>query len=107
MAMTVFQDVGGGPVDGAMEFTPTMIGHIIDVTGPITVPGYNETITSKNLEERLHYYQQYFSAIARERQISGNYSYGSRKVFTSTLGRLLIDRVRHLPMSKLIELFKG
>ena len=27
---------------------------------------------SKNLEERLHYYQQDFSAIAREQQISGN-----------------------------------
>ncbi len=71
------------------------------------MPGYNETITSKNLEERLHYYQQDFSAIARERQISGDYSYGGRKVFTSTLGRLLLDRVRHLPMSKLIEVFKG
>jgi len=107
MVMQVFQDEGGGPVDGDIAFTPTMIGHIIDVTGPITVPGYNETITSKNLEERLHYYQQDFSAIARERQISGDYSYGGRKVFTSTLGRLLLDRVRHLPMSKLIEVFKG
>jgi Protein of unknown function (DUF4012) len=107
MAMQVFQDEGGGPVDGDIAFTPTMIGHVIDVTGPITVPGYNETITSKSLEERLHYYQQDFSAIAREKQISGNYSYSGRKAFTSTLGRLLLDRVRHLPMSKLIKVVKG
>ena len=85
--MQVFQDEGGGPVDGDIAFTPTLIGHIIDVTGPIKVPEYNETITSKNLEERLHYYQQDFSAIAREKQISGNYSTSGRKAFTSTLGQ--------------------
>jgi Protein of unknown function (DUF4012) len=107
MAMQVFEDEGGGPVDGDIAFTPAMIGHIIDVTGPITVPGFNETITSKNLEERLHYYQQDFSAIAREKQITGNYTYGGRKAFTSLLGRLLLDHVRHLPLSKLMEVVKG
>jgi hypothetical protein len=107
MAMQVFQDEGGGPVDGDIAFTTKMIGHIIDVTGAIKVPGFNETITSKNLEERIHYYQQDFSAIAREKQISGDYSYGGRKAFTSILGRLLLDRVRHLPLSKLMEVVKG
>jgi hypothetical protein len=107
LAMQVFQDEGGGPVDGDIAFTPRMIGHIIDVTGPIKMPGFNETITSKNLEERIHYYQQDFSAIAREKQITGNYSYGGRKAFTSILGRLLLDRVRHLPLSKLMEVVKG
>lgn len=106
MTMQVFQDEGGGPVDGDIAFTPTLIGHIIDITGPIKVPGYDETITSKNLEERLHYYQQDFSAIAREKQISGNYSHSGRKAFTSTLGQLLLDRVRHFPVSKLIEVVK-
>jgi uncharacterized protein DUF4012 len=107
LAMQVFQDEGGGPVEGDIAFTPKMIGHIIDVTGPIYVPGFNETITSKNLEERIHYYQQDFSAIAREKQISGDYSYSGRKAFTSILGRLVLDRVRHLPLSKLVEVVKG
>lgn len=107
MTMQLFQDEGGGPVDGDIAFTPTLIGHIIDVTGPIKVPEYNETITSKNLEERLHYYQQDFSAIAREKQISGNFSKSGRKAFTSTLGKLLLDRVRHLPVKQLMEVVKG
>src|SRR5260370_22639425 len=51
MVMQVVQDERGGPVAGAIAFTPTMIGHIIDSTGPITVPRYNENITSNNLEE--------------------------------------------------------
>src|SRR5947208_14211154 len=106
MTVQWFQDEGCGPVDGDIAFTPTIIGHIIDITGPIKVPGYDETITSKNLEERLHYYQQDFSAIAREMQISGNYSHAGRKAFTSTLPQLLLDRVRHLPVSKLVEVVK-
>jgi hypothetical protein len=107
MTMQLYQDEGGGPVDGDIAFTPSLIGHIIDVIGPIKVPGYNETITSKNLEERLHYYQQDFSAIAREKQISGNYSHTGRKAFTSTLGKILLDRVRHAQVKQLIEIVKG
>lgn len=107
IVMQVFQSEGGGPVDGDIAFTTAMIGHIIDITGPIKVPGYGDTITSKNLEERLHYYQQDFSAIAREKQISGDYSHAGRKAFTSTLAQLLLDRVRHLPVSKLIAVVKS
>lgn len=106
MTIRVFQDEGGGPVDGDIAFTPRLIGHIIDITGPIKVPAYNEVITSKNLENRLHYYQQDFSAIAREKHISGNYSSTGRKAFTSTLAQLLLERVRHLSTNQLFEVGK-
>ncbi len=107
MTMQLFQDEGGGPVDGDIAFTPALISHILDVIGPIKVPGYNETITPQNLEDRLHYYQQDFSAIAREKQISGNYSHAGRKAFTSTLGKLLLDRVRHATIKQLTAIVKG
>lgn len=107
MTMQLYQDEGGGPVDGDIAFTPKLIGHILDVIGPIKVPGYDETITSQNLEERLHYYQQDFSAIAREKQISGNYTHAGRKAFTSTLGKLLLDRVRHAQVKQIINIVKG
>jgi hypothetical protein len=107
MTMQLFSDEGGGPLDGNIAFTPKLIGNILDVTGPIKVPGYNETITSKNLEERLHYYQQDFSAIAREKAISGNYTHAGRKAFTSTLAKMLLDRVRHLKPTQLIAVGKS
>ncbi len=107
MSMQVFQDEGGGPVDGDISFTPTFIGHILDVTGPIHVAEYNETITSKNLEERLHYYQQDYSAIAVEHQKSNDSSHAARKAFTSLVGKMLLDRVRHLPTSQLLNIIKG
>ncbi len=107
MNMQVFQEEGGGPVDGDIAFTPTFIGHIIDVTGPIHVAEYNETITSANLADRLHYYQQDYNAIAIEHQKSNDNSHQARKAFTSLLGKLLLDRVRHLPTKQLLNVIKG
>lgn len=107
MVIQVFEAEGGGPVDGDITFTPAFIGHIIDITGPIHVPQYNEVITSKNLADRLHYYQQNQAAISREQQISGNYSHTGRKAFTSLLGKLLLEKVRQLPTSKLLLVLKN
>ncbi len=103
----VFQEEGGGPVDGVIDFTPAFIGHIIDETGPIYVAEYNETITSANLEDRLHYYQQNYNAIAVEQLKSHDTSHQARKQFTSLLGKLLLSRVSHLPTAKLIALIKN
>ncbi len=105
--MQVFQEEGGGPVDGDIAFTPTFIGHIIDVTGPIHVAEYNETITSANLADRLHYYQQDYNAIAIEHQKSNDNSHQARKAFTSLLGKMLLDRVRHLPTKQLLNVIKA
>ncbi len=107
MVIADFEAEGGGTVDGDITFTPTFIGHIIDITGPIHVTDYNEVITSKNLADRLHYYQQNQAAISREQQISGNYGHTGRKAFTSLLGKLLLEKVRQLPTSKLLLVLKG
>jgi hypothetical protein len=107
LAMQVFQEEGGGPVDGDIALTPLVISHILDVVGPINVPLYGEVITAKNLEERLHYYQQNYAAIAIEQQKTHNYGHQARKSFTSLVGQLLLDKVRHLPVSQLIAIAKN
>ncbi len=107
LAMQVFQEEGGGPVDGDIALTPLVISHILDVVGPIKVPLYGEVITAKNLEDRLHYYQQNYAAIAIEQQKTNNYGHEARKSFTSLVGKLLLDKVRHLPVSQLIVIAKN
>ncbi len=104
--MQVFQEEGGGPVDGDIAFTPTFIGHLIDITGPIHVAEYNETITASNLEARLHYYQQDYTAIAIEHQKANDNSHQARKAFTSLLGKMLLDRVHHLSTKQLLDVIK-
>jgi hypothetical protein len=106
-AIKLFAMEGGGHVDGVIDLTPIPIEHILAITGPIYVPDYNETITSKNLEDRIHYYQQNPAGIALEKRISANdHSITARKRFTSLVGRLLQERIRHLPLSELMLIVK-
>ncbi|HEX6777333.1 MAG TPA: DUF4012 domain-containing protein, partial [Ktedonobacterales bacterium] len=106
-AINLFAKEGGGNVDGVIDLTPIPIEHILAITGPIYIPDYNETITSDNLEDRLHYYQQDPAGIAKEKQISGSdTSITARKRFTSLVGKLLEDKVRHEPVSQLIQIAK-
>ncbi|HLW03351.1 MAG TPA: DUF4012 domain-containing protein [Ktedonobacterales bacterium] len=106
-AIKLFEQEGGGKVDGVISLTPIPIEHILAITGPIFVPGYNETITSTNLEDRIHYYQQDPAGIAKEKQISaGNTSITARKRFTSLVGSLLQQRLRQLPFSQLMLVAK-
>jgi len=107
LAMQVFQEEGGGPVDGNIALTPTVIAHVLNVIGPIKVPQYNETITAQNLEDKLHYYQQDFGAIALERQKTGTSNAATRKAFTSLLGHLLLDKVRHLQVKQLVKVMQN
>ncbi|MGB8348444.1 MAG: DUF4012 domain-containing protein [Ktedonobacteraceae bacterium] len=106
MTMQLFEQEGGGPVDGDIALTPAVIAHVMYATGSVKMPGYNITVTPQNLEYWIHYYQQNPIAISQEKQISGNYSHSGRKAFTGELGQLVLERVRHLSPSKLIGVFK-
>ena len=92
-------------VDGVIMFTPFLIEHILAVVGPITVPGYNDTITAQNVEQRLHYYQQDNSGLAKQVVYQpGDTTTSSRKRFTSLLASLLMDKVRHAPPDEIIDM---
>ncbi len=85
--MQIFQEEGGGPVDGDIAFTPAFISHILDVVGPITVSEYNEVITT---------------AINLQILKTGTHNASTRKSFTNLLGKLLLDKVRHLKVNQLM-----
>ena len=48
---------GNVPVQGVIAITPVLIQHMLEMTGPINVPEYNETVTSQNLIALIHYHQ--------------------------------------------------
>ncbi len=94
-------------VDGVILFTPFLIEHVLQVTGPIHIASYNETITAQNLETRLHYYQLDNAGIAKQISISsGDKSTSDRKHFTSLVAHTLMDTVRHESPTMLLALAK-
>ncbi|MBA2287202.1 MAG: DUF4012 domain-containing protein, partial [Ktedonobacteraceae bacterium] len=48
---------GKGPLQGVIAITPVFIERMLEITGPIYIPEYNETVTAHNLIDRIHYHQ--------------------------------------------------
>jgi len=103
--MQLFHNEGGGDVDGVIQLTPTVIAHLLRVTGPIVVPGYNETITADNLEERIQFYQQDPRGIAIEQRLNPtDHTHSLRKRFTQLVTQLLQEKVKQLGENQLLLL---
>jgi Protein of unknown function (DUF4012) len=94
-------------VDGVVVFSPFLIAHILQITGPLVIPKYNETITAQNLEDRLHYYQLDNSGIYKEMLVENvNDKDQARKLFTKALSNILIQQALKAPPDELLSLGK-
>jgi hypothetical protein len=103
LAKFEFQD----NIDGVIVFSPFLISHVLEITGPITIPKYNETITAQNLEERLHYYQLDNSGIYKEELVENVQDPDiARKLFTKALANILIQHVLKAPPDELLGIAK-
>ncbi len=107
LIMNQYQYEFGKQTDGLILFSPFLISHVLQVTGPITVPEYNETITADNLEQRLHYYQLDNVGIRHEELVEHvEDPQIARKLFTKRLSGLLLAKVQALPTDKMVGLGK-
>jgi hypothetical protein len=106
IVMNYFQREGGGPVDGDIQITPVVIEQLLQITGPLHVAEYNETITAQNLEQKLHAYQQDPRLIAEQQQKTGTDTHSTRKAFTNLVGSLLLDRAKHMQIPQLLSFGK-
>jgi len=104
IAITKYKSEVGRQVDGVIMFTPFLIEHILQVIGPVEVPGYNDAITAQNLEERLHYYQLDNVGILKQLYQPGDKATSSRKRFTALLAHLLVDRLRQAPPDEILAI---
>lgn len=92
------QEGGTVPVQGVIAITPTFIRHVLDITGPIAVPEYHETVNSQNLIDRIHYYQLGPGRVGDDTpSLDGQSSV--RKHFTELLAVDLLARVRQISSS--------
>ncbi|BCL81257.1 DUF4012 domain-containing protein [Ktedonobacteria bacterium brp13] len=91
--------------DGVIMFTPELIKQVLQVTGPMVIPLYNETVTAQNLEAKLHYYQLDHDGIVKEKAIEHvKDDESARKLFTQRVTQQLMLTAMHLPVSKLLPL---
>jgi hypothetical protein len=106
IVMNYFQQEGGGPLDGDIQITPVVIEQFLQITGPIQIKEYGETINAQNLENKLHQYQQDPRLINLQAEKTGTDTHSTRKAFTNLVGTMLMDRIKHLPPTQLISFGK-
>nr|MDQ6909539.1 DUF4012 domain-containing protein [Actinomycetota bacterium] len=90
LAMDLWQRGGEAPVDGVVSFTPGLLGRILGVTGPVTVPSYGENVSASNLDERLDFYTHSEEALKNP----------NRKDFVAALAEVTLQRLLESPASQ-------
>jgi hypothetical protein len=103
---SLFQQEGGGPVDGDIQITPVIIEQFLQLTGPLKIPEYNDTVTAQNLEVKLHAYQQQQDLIDKQQSVTGTDSHSTRKAFTNLVGTLLLARAKQMTIPVLLNFGK-
>ena len=103
LAERIYQQESGQSVSGVVAITPAFIAQLLQLTGPVAVPGYPVTVTSQNLVQTIHHYQ--FQTNAQGVPSSDGLS-STRKHFTAVLGETVFARLRTLPAGAYSALLK-
>jgi hypothetical protein len=104
---TYMQEGGNVPVQGVIAMTPTLLQHVLTITGPIYVPEYQETVTSSNLIARIHFHQLIGIPGQGDGEAATPDGHSSlRKRFTELLGEHVLAHIRQLPSSSVAKLFQ-
>jgi len=72
-------------VDGVLALDPTAVAYLLDITGPIAVPGYGITVQGKDFAEFLFRYE------------NGANRQAGRKALLGTVADALIEKISSLP----------
>ncbi len=105
IAINVYKREFQHQVDGVIVFSPFLISRVLAATGPIYIPEYHETVTTQNLESKLHYYQLDNVGIRKAEIIEHEENADiARKLFTKRVSKVLMDKVRHASVTDVLAI---
>ncbi|MGO9872242.1 MAG: DUF4012 domain-containing protein [Acidimicrobiia bacterium] len=90
LAATLWSRGGEPPVNGVISMTPAVMARIVGVLGPVTVPGYDETITAANLVAQVDFHTHFEAPPAG----------GGRKDYHVALVHVVAQQLLDAPASK-------
>ncbi len=94
-AEDLFQVESGQRVDGVVQIDPAAISIVLDMTGPVAVPGYSQPVDSANV----------LPATLENTRTSRNGE--NRKAFLDVLATALLERLSALPPERWLDLGKA
>jgi hypothetical protein len=103
-------DLEGGTADvqGMVAITPALIQQVLEVTGPIFLSEYDETVTAQNLVDLIHYHQLGAGSEGNSKELTPDGQTTLRKHFVEVLSQDMMDTLHHLSaadLGKLISTF--
>jgi hypothetical protein len=99
--MTYQREGGNVPLQGVIAITPFFIEHVLNISGPISIPEYHETVTAQNLINLIHFHQ--LGEQGSDLIPSQNGYTSQRKQFTELLGEHLLSRVQQFSSSDIAK----
>jgi serine/threonine protein kinase len=106
-AEQVYRSEGGRvPLQGVIAITPALMAKLLTITGPISVPELHETVTERNLIDRIHYYELGPGKNAGSILLSPQGSPDAGRYFTELLVRHFLARFHQVRSSILSELLQ-
>jgi hypothetical protein len=97
---------GNVPVQGVIAITPWLIQHILQITGTVIVPGYNETVSAQNLIAEIHFHQLGQAGQGLDWIPAPGGHSSLRKQFTELLAEQVFARIHQLSSSDLSKLLQ-
>ncbi len=95
---------GQGAVQGVISITPALIQHLLEITGPLFLPEYKQTVTAQNLIDLIHYHQLGAGTEGNSSQLTADGQTSLRKHFTEVLTQHFMARFHRLSASDLSKL---
>ncbi len=91
---------GKGTFQGVIAITPQFIEQALAITGPVSVPEYQQVVTASNLIDLIHYYQLGAGAQGPDTVASPDGHSSLRKRFTSLLALHFMQQLRQMPTAR-------
>lgn len=88
----LYEEGGGGTVDGIIAVNPKLIESLLTITGPIDLPVKGETVTAQNFVDLTQEYTQFIDNKTE-----------NPKAILSELAPILMDKILKLPASEIVK----
>lgn len=88
----LYEEGGGGTVDGIIAVNPKLIENLLTITGPIELPVKGETVTAQNFVDLTQEYTQFIDNKTE-----------NPKAILSELAPIMMDKIIHLPASEIVK----
>ncbi|MEY2467687.1 MAG: hypothetical protein QOF21_385, partial [Actinomycetota bacterium] len=91
-ASQLWKEAGEAPIDGVLSVTPGFLRRLLEVTGPLEVPAYGETVAADNIIDRFAFHTRQVALRLEDNSV--------RKGFAGQVAAAVLNKSLVMPRSR-------